>query len=395
MTTFRFPPAPTIYRSLTTLAILTILLTTTPASGQSTTDGSFGPYLQNATPNGILVCWRTGSDATSEVEYGTSAALGDSIQQLVPNRFHQVAITGLVPDTLYHYRATSRSAGQVVWSEAGTFRTAFVGNAPFRFAFLAETHDRDDVGEFKEEILGFTPNLIVDASDHVDYGSEISEWDEYFTIGAPFFRHLPNFGAVGNHLYLKSGWFGSGIFGHIDLYKKISAHPGNEEWYSVRYGNTEFFFLNSNWYYDPWRLSTRQISWLKGALARATDGIDDPVFKVAIHHMPIWSSGPRHREFLDRLWTRHFFLRHYQRHGLDLALTSHDAHTEHSIDGSFHELQTASGKLRTEFRTRNRKSVWRHNAGRTIGLIDVTGRTMRVGVVDKQGVELHAFSLTR
>lgn len=305
-------------------------------------------------------------------------------------------MTGLSPDTLYHYKATTRVGTSAIWSETGTFRTAVppTGTA-LRFAFLAETHDRDEVGLFQEEILAHQPDLIVNGSDHVDYGSRLSEWDEYYTIGQPFLRHIPDFGAVGNHLYLSTGWFGFGLFGNIDLYKELAAAPGNEEWYSIRYGNTEFFFLNSNWYYDPWRLSTQQIDWLKQALAKANDGVDDPVWKVAIHHMPMWSSGPMHREFLDRIWTRHFFLSHYQREGLDLALTSHDAHTEHSIDGSLHELQTACGKLRTDFRTRNQKSVWRHNTGRTIALADVAGKTMMLRVVDSDGNDLYRFSITK
>lgn len=332
------------------------------------------------------------------VEYGLTAQLGQTIQKLSSATYHQVAVTGLTPDTLYHYRARSLVGTRTVWSENGTFRTAIdpsQSSTPFTFVHMAETHDHKEVGLFKEEILAAKPHLIVDASDHVDYGSKIAEWDEYFTYGAPFYRHIVNFGAVGNHLYLKSGWFGSGIFGNIDLYKKLAAHPGNEEWYSVRYGNTEFFFINSNWYYDPWRLSTRQIRWLKKALAKATDGVNDPVFKVAIHHMPIWSSGPLHREFLDRFWTRRMLLKHYKRYGLDLALTSHDAHTEHSIDGKFHELQTACGKLRHEWRTKNPKSVWRHNNGRTIGIIRVQGRQMNVEVVDSDGKRLHTFTVKK
>ena len=386
--------APTIFRNLTILLLAATTITAHAQSG-STRDGTFGPYLQNATASSIIVCWRTSSKATSTVEYGLTSQYGQTVQKLSPVQWHQVAVTGLQSDTTYQYRATARVGTRTIWSETGTFRTATTGTNPFTFVHMAETHDRNEVGLFKEEILAAKPALIVDASDHVDYGSQINEWDEYFTIGQPFYRHIVNFGAVGNHLYLKSGWFGIGLFGNLDLYRKISAHPGNEEWYSIRYGNTEFFFLNSNWYYDPWRLSTRQISWLKKALAKANDGVNDPVFKVAIHHMPIWSSGPLHREFLDRLWTRRFFLRNYHRYGLDLALTSHDAHTEHSIDGKFHELQTACGKLRHEFRTNNRKSVWRHNTGRTIGVMRVKGKTMKVEVVDDKGKILHGFTIKK
>lgn len=57
------------------------------------------------------VTWTTSEPATSQVEYGLTAAYGSRItldQSLITN--HSIKITGLNPSTMYHYRVRSESA---------------------------------------------------------------------------------------------------------------------------------------------------------------------------------------------------------------------------------------------------------------------------------------------
>ncbi|MCK5659698.1 MAG: hypothetical protein KAH96_07460 [Alphaproteobacteria bacterium] len=53
---------------LVTFAIIFGLLDTTVCAA----DIVRGPYLQNATPNGVTIKWRTSVNETSKVWYGTS-----------------------------------------------------------------------------------------------------------------------------------------------------------------------------------------------------------------------------------------------------------------------------------------------------------------------------------
>lgn len=63
------------------------------------------------TMNSALITWTTGEAATSRVEYGLTTGYGSQTTEdmnLVTS--HQVALSGLSPNTLYHYRVSSKDA---------------------------------------------------------------------------------------------------------------------------------------------------------------------------------------------------------------------------------------------------------------------------------------------
>ncbi|MEM7037373.1 MAG: fibronectin type III domain-containing protein, partial [Bacteroidota bacterium] len=73
------------------------------------------PYLQDAEPNSILISWETNFDDESIVDWGASSALGNQtsgtfIATQGANRLHEVRLTGLNPDAVYHYRVRTNTA---------------------------------------------------------------------------------------------------------------------------------------------------------------------------------------------------------------------------------------------------------------------------------------------
>jgi hypothetical protein len=74
-----------------------------------------------------IINWRTGEPATAQVEYGPTTAYGkfsavDSNMLSV----HKVTISGLTPETTYHYRVRSSDGCQEVISEDYTFTTTAI-----------------------------------------------------------------------------------------------------------------------------------------------------------------------------------------------------------------------------------------------------------------------------
>lgn len=76
--------------------------------------------------NSAIVRWRTNEPATSQVEYGLTAAYGNETTldtNLV--KFHSVRLEGLEANTLYHFRVKSTDgAGNTAVSEDRTFETS-------------------------------------------------------------------------------------------------------------------------------------------------------------------------------------------------------------------------------------------------------------------------------
>jgi hypothetical protein len=363
------------------LALAALLLPCLPQDPSDMTDGQFGPYLQKLTPTSVVVCWRTAQSATTEVTVNGTTFVNGSLV-----KYHQVPVTGLSPSATYSYACSSSVNGVTVFSGSGTFRTAPAGNEPFAFVGIGEYHDEEIVASFSEEILAAQPLLIVDPSDSVDEGTQVAEWDRYFTIGQAFLPNVPVFCAMGNHTYMPG--FSTSTF------KKVMANPGNEEWYTWRTGSVQFIALNSTWYFNPWTLSTTQVSWLVQTLQQATDGVDDPKWIVAFFHIPPYSSGPWWREFAERIWVRSFLLSKLEQYGANLVIAGHDKHNEHSKKGSLHIVQLASGNLSPSLTTYNPHKVWLNATDRTIGVFEVSDAKITVKFVSNQGQVLHQFDVT-
>lgn len=371
------------------LVSLTVLVLVASSAWSQTRDGNFGPYVQNVTATSAVVCWATATAGPGTVEYGTTRLYGSRATQTASVRDHQVRLTGLTPGTQYFYRATGGG-----FTATGSFRTAVVGDAPFSFVAMGETHGEEGVADFTEEVNAANPFCILDSSDSVDHGLVRGEWEDFFTIGTGFYPQVPLFAAIGNHTYVLGngiplpGWLGKRVF------RAVMNNPGNEEWFEVRCGNTLIICLNSTWYFEnPSRILTTQRGWLDARLRAATDGVDDPTYKVIFMHVPMFSSGPLYREVLERIPIRSRFQPLFERYGVDLVLSGHDKMNEHSVRNGVHYAQVATGEIGYAFGTRNTSSRWRDRVNRMILIADVAATGMTCRYVDTAGVEHYRFTI--
>ncbi len=88
------------------------------------------PIITNVSPsqitqNSVVISWTTDESSTRQVEYGPTIAYG---QQTIENTSlmtsHSGTLNGLLPNTLYHYRAKSKdAAGNLAVSDDFTFNT--------------------------------------------------------------------------------------------------------------------------------------------------------------------------------------------------------------------------------------------------------------------------------
>jgi signal peptidase len=79
----------------------------------------------NITQNSADITWKTNQPATSKVEYGTTTSYGLFLEDSTPLLSHTISISSLVPNTLYHYRVSSKnSAGKEATSVDYHFTTS-------------------------------------------------------------------------------------------------------------------------------------------------------------------------------------------------------------------------------------------------------------------------------
>ena len=86
-----------------------------------------------------VVSWNTNNAANSRVDYGTTTTYDNSAIDAANVTSHSLTMTGLTPNTLYHYQVSSTDTyGQTATSPDGTFTTTPAGGSASRF-LLATT----------------------------------------------------------------------------------------------------------------------------------------------------------------------------------------------------------------------------------------------------------------
>jgi hypothetical protein len=238
-----------------------------------------GPYLQGLGATGAVVRWE-GSEAgpAKVVIEGPEGRSEASTEE--KTSFHGVEVRGLRPATRYRYRV--EAAG--VASPEGSFTTAPEGNVPFSFVVYGDNRSDPAAHERVVRAIGGTPSdFLVHTGDMVQDGGSSTDWQIFFGIEGPLLRDRCVFAAVGNHELIG--------YGAQNFLRYFSPPKGAGEgglYYSVRWSNARFFFLNAMATWD----SSRDREWLGRELSRTAVEDEGVVHRIAVLHHGPYSTGP-------------------------------------------------------------------------------------------------------
>jgi len=249
-----------------------------------------GPYVQNVSENSMTVCWETAKPCIGKVNFslsGSMQALPLSVSENLPKTFHEIKLENLETQSLYDYQIFNSTKSSLFdkWVEkpgpGSTFKTAPYYETPFKFTVWGDSQDNPDIfGKLIGHMKGYEPDFAIGCGDLVSDGWILSEWDvKHFTPFKGFRESIPVFSAIGNHE------------GESPYFKKYFSQPGNELWYSFKYGNSFFIVLDSVIYF-PY---TPQHLWLLKTLE--SDDFKNARFKFAFFHYPPYTE----------LWNGHYY----------------------------------------------------------------------------------------
>ncbi|MGH7151067.1 MAG: metallophosphoesterase, partial [Planctomycetota bacterium] len=157
-----------------------------PGGGQAAV--TRGPAVAKVETTGATVQWTTSPPSGGAVEWGLTAALGEATAATPVTALHEVDLTGLLPDQVYHYRLV---ADGLPSSPIFTFKTAETPLlSSFRFAMFGDSGSGNANQLAVATLLGdLDPDLVVIAGDIVYPSGAVSGMDPRYFV--PYASLLP------------------------------------------------------------------------------------------------------------------------------------------------------------------------------------------------------------
>jgi hypothetical protein len=335
------------------------------------------PYLQAVNATSVYVLVESEVADTATADYGTSryttSARTESIELTDTGTFvHNIKLTGLLPNVVYHYRVRQ---GPDSTADAA-FRTAVEPGTPFRFAWMADNRSGNEVHDsISLRIRSADPAFSL-------YGGDISANARYLTFKEQFFRpveltlisHVPFFNTPGNH----EKW---GTNTKAFTQAPVSA-SGVQDYYSFDYGDMHVVVVNNEVPYDT---CSQQYDFVAHDLSTSKR-----TWKMVISHRPAYCAGGHGEDPDMKVLTANVF----EPNMVDAVISGHSHFYQHNLVNGIHHmvLGTAGAPLYepgSAFYTI--KCAKEYN----FGIADVSPTTFHLMVYNDRGAILDSLVLRK
>ena len=334
------------------------------------------PYLQNLTDSTVVVHWETSTSQTGKVEYGLTSSYGLEVSHSNSTADHELTLTGLQLDTLYHYRAISGSDT----SADATFHSNLTGDRPFRF--FAYGDNRSDSAGHQSVVNRMLlaspmPSLAVNVGD-LTYNGSTPVFETFFHVERGLMSRLPMYPSVGNH-----------DIRDMTTWARFFALPNNERWYTMRYGNSAFHCVDV---YSTSTPGSTQYNWLVSELQ--ADSANS-----AIQHIFVWFHDPPYTTnagHSSNTTVRQYLCPLFERFHVAITFQGHNHCYEHSLVNGVHYILTGGGgaPLDNEWNAAQPWTVYREATFEDV-VVDVNGDTIRSVGVRPDGTEFDTLLLVQ
>jgi PKD repeat protein len=316
-----------------------------------------GPYLQMGTPDGLVVRWRTATATDSVVRYGTDpAGLGLTASDPVTTTEHIVALTGLEPDTRYHY-AVGSSAATLAGGDGFSFVTSPEDGEPVptRIWAIGDSGTADGNARAVRDAYatlsqGESTNLWLMLGDNAyPEGTDAQYQAAVFDMYPEMLRQTVLWPTLGNHdgIAASSATQSGPYYDIFTLPRQAEAGglpSGTEAYYSFDYGNIHFICLES---YETDRSATgAMLTWLREDLLAT-----DRDWVIAFWHHPPYSKGSHNSDTeIELVQMRQNALPILEQTGVDLVLAGHSHSYERSflLDGHYGGSSTLTESMKVD-----------------------------------------------
>ncbi|MCX7921094.1 MAG: metallophosphoesterase family protein [Clostridia bacterium] len=366
-------------KQLLALGLAVFLITAAVFSLSTSASTVMTPYLQAVTANSIYVLVECDSTSTAYVDFGTTTAYGSTASTesyeattASPVTYvHNIKLTGLTANTLYHYRVRHGSNTSTDY----TFTTAVNPGTNFRFAYMADCRTGTSIHDtIATRIKNANPKFSL-------YGGDLCYDSTYSKFKSEFFRtnelsliaNVPFFNAVGNH---ETWGTNTKAFTHAP-----ASASGTQDYYSFDYGDMHVLVLNTQISYTS---GSAQYNFAQSDLANSTKP-----WKIVIAHKPAYCSGGHGEDSGMKAMTTNIF----EPYGVDMVIAGHSHFYQHNLVNGIHHMILGGGGaslVAPSNASYTLKSVQDYN----YSIIDMTPTSMHMVVYEDGGTVIDTIDLS-
>ncbi len=274
------------------------------------------PYLQHVTPTSIVVMCETSLQAKTRVNFAPRQPLSLRATSESASLIQEVTLTDLTPGMIYYYQVQCESADQEpIQSEIYSFQTASGAERPWALGIIGDTQRNPSItAACADGLYALRPNIVIHCGDVVDNALPRTSGSRIFWDPATISWHTPSYFPRSAITSKNAHWY----YDYFSL-------PKPEYYYTFRYGNAQFFMIDSN---KPLDAGSEQYEWLEKELAKSK-----ATWKFTCHHHPCFTSdaddygdltrgaGERQPSYGDRNAQKLVPL--YEKYGVDIAWNGH------------------------------------------------------------------------
>ncbi len=286
------------------------------------------PWLGGVTDRSVYVCLEATDTTPAVVDFGLTTAYDSqaTTESTQPTDLgysvHNIKLTGLLPNTQYHYRVTQGASV----SENYSFWTAPQAGTPARWGFAADCRSNTSWHNLMAGLLASqNPRMVV-------YGGDLcgtSTWDswntEWFISNQNALNAtVPFVNATGNH----EEW---GPLTEAYTQSPNGDGESGQGYFSFDYGDAHILILNSEVAHGSgsaqWNFAAADLS----ASSRK--------WKVVAFHKPGYSGGAGDGGGTGDANFRAMHTQIFEPNGVDMVLNGHDHYYQHNeVDGIHHVI---------------------------------------------------------
>jgi hypothetical protein len=281
--------------------------------------------------------------------------------------YKKLGLTSVLSWVIPRYRAVTKSPGGMAFD--GNLREP-VGEYPTIAVVGDYGSGKIDSWQVSDMVKNEPANAVVTLGDNIYYetGFQLlvgNFYGDYLEAGA-FFP------ATGNHDYNE----GRGIA----LFDRFFDFLHGHRWYSVTFGDLEFFILDSHQALHHTDVFEAQRAWLESSLREST-----ALWKVVVTHHPPHSARARSQQE---------FRFPYDKWGVCMVMSGHDHTLQHlQFDGVHYVVNGIGGGSLHEFEEILEGTEFRLSGHFGAVFLDVTPDNLRVRFVTLPHDEVHAFDI--